>query len=561
MRFYSSGLLDLVFEAWVGVFDSVVMGSVMFLVVGSGPAGVSCAMALVRAGKSVTMVDGGRTLDEASALLAKRMSIQRKEEWSASDVEAIQGQIQTSTHGVQLKKLFGSDFPYSGVDSIQPTESHRVGHLTASLAVGGFSNVWGAAALQYGNKEFQGWPIGQKEFAAAYREVCRFMPIASERDELDLLYPRCSDGPGPLRRSRQAEGILRGFEQQRERLRRAGIVFGGPRLAVRPHTAEAGRVLDLAGCSYCGQCLFGCPYGHVYSSVQTLQELKAYPSFRHVPGFVVDRFEERGESVTIFGRGVSNGAEASITGSKLFLAAGVVSSARILLAAVPDFGRTVRMRTSEYFMLPLVTFRNFWGGRNDSLHTLSQIFLECVDDKVSPHTVHMQMYTFSEMFRIALDQLGAGGRLLTWPFRSQLLGRLCVIQGYLHSDESSSIDVSLTGDDMRNTLRMVGNPSNQGRRVIRRLMAKLCLVLPRCGLIPLLPMMKIGLPGEGRHAGGAFPMSARPGPCEVDLQCRPSGLRHVHVVDASVFPTIPAATITLTAMANAYRVGQSVASE
>jgi choline dehydrogenase-like flavoprotein len=208
--------------------------------------------------------------------------------------------------------------------------------------------------------------------------------------------------------------------------------------------------------------------------------------------------------------------------------------------------------------LPLLTVRNYWGGNSDLLHTLSQIFLECVDDEVSSHNIHMQLYTYSDMFKIALDQMGFGARLLTSLFRRQLLGRLLVIQGYLHSDDSSTISMSLGKGGV---LRLVGNQSLRGGQVVRRLMAKLLRVLPFSGVIPLVPMLKVGLPGEGRHAGGAFPMSATPGPLEVDVSCRPAGLRHVHVVDASVFPTVPAATITLTAMANAYRVGKSVATE
>ncbi|MFN5534487.1 MAG: GMC oxidoreductase [Planctomyces sp.] len=530
----------------------------MFIVVGSGPAGVACAMALVEAGLPVTMVDGGESLEASISSVVTRMSMQSHADWLEADRQLIQGKVETSARGVQLKKLFGSDFPYRSVDQILPNESVGIGHLTASLAIGGFSNVWGAAALQYGAKELKGWPLDVDDLEPAYKAVSRFMPISSDSDELDSLYPRSGCAERSLRRSRQAEAIFRLFERDRERFRRAGILFGGPRLAVRPHVFEGLAGAESVGCSYCGQCLFGCPYGCIYSAVHTLERLKKFGNFHHLAGVVIDGFDECGGTVTICGRRVADGERVFLSGKKLFLAAGVVSTTRILLNAIPVYNQTAVMKTSEYFMLPLLTVRNYWGGNSDLLHTLSQMFLECVDDEVSSHNIHMQLYTYSDMFKIALDQMGFGARLLTSLFRRQLLGRLLVIQGYLHSDDSSTISMSLGKGGV---LRLVGNQSLRGGQVVRRLMATLLRVLPFSGVIPLVPMLKVGLPGEGRHAGGAFPMSATPGPLEVDVSCRPAGLRHVHVVDASVFPTVPAATITLTAMANAYRVGKSVATE
>ena len=49
-------------------------------------------------------------------------------------------------------------------------------------------------------------------------------------------------------------------------------------------------------------------------------------------------------------------------------------------------------------------------------------------------------------------------------------------------------------------------------------------------------------------------MSERPGELESDLLGRPAGFRRVHVVDASVLPSLPATTITLSLMANAQRI-------
>ena len=53
-------------------------------------------------------------------------------------------------------------------------------------------------------------------------------------------------------------------------------------------------------------------------------------------------------------------------------------------------------------------------------------------------------------------------------------------------------------------------------------------------------------------------MRSNPGAFEADLLGRPSGFSNVHLVDASVFPSLPATTITLSVMANAHRIGTTV---
>jgi choline dehydrogenase-like flavoprotein len=74
-------------------------------------------------------------------------------------------------------------------------------------------------------------------------------------------------------------------------------------------------------------------------------------------------------------------------------------------------------------------------------------------------------------------------------------------------------------------------------------------------------LLKIGKPGRGFHSGGSFPMSRTPAPLETDIQGRPPGLTRVHAIDSSVLPSIAATTITLTVMANAYRIGALYGSE
>jgi len=87
-----------------------------------------------------------------------------------------------------------------------------------------------------------------------------------------------------------------------------------------------------------------------------------------------------------------------------------------------------------------------------------------------------------------------------------------------------------------------------------RLIRKLLRSSRHLGFAPLLPLVQKTSPGRGFHNGGSFPMGAKPQGLMSDTLGRPLGWSRIHVIDSSVFPTIPAATITYTAMANAHRI-------
>lgn len=67
---------------------------------------------------------------------------------------------------------------------------------------------------------------------------------------------------------------------------------------------------------------------------------------------------------------------------------------------------------------------------------------------------------------------------------------------------------------------------------------------------------KILRAGQSYHCGSTLPMKKdRTKKLCTDLLGRPNNLKRIHCIDSSVLPSIPATTITLSVMANAYRIG------
>jgi len=85
----------------------------LWYVVGSGPAGVACAKALLDAGRRVRMLDAGVTLEADRVGLVGQLKGVRPEEWTPADLAAYQAGMNPDVGGVPLKLVYGSDHPYA----------------------------------------------------------------------------------------------------------------------------------------------------------------------------------------------------------------------------------------------------------------------------------------------------------------------------------------------------------------------------------------------------------------------------------------------------------------
>jgi choline dehydrogenase-like flavoprotein len=191
------------------------------------------------------------------------------------------------------------------------------------------------------------------------------------------------------------------------------------------------------------------------------------------------------------------------------------------------------------------------------LHALSQIFIEIF----SPQTVHLQVYSYNDLIGKAVRKSLGPLRNTLESLARELENRLLLIQGFLHSDHSSQIAVTLRsssgGTPERLELKPIINP--EARKAVGSVVRKLMKNSLKLGAIPLPMLLQFAEPGRSFHSGGTFPMRDNPGEFETDILGRPSGWKRIHAVDATVFPSIAATTITLTAMANAHRIGSQVA--
>jgi len=513
---------------------------------------MAAAHALVDKGVEVIMLDVGLDLEPERERLIDQMYAQEPEAWDVSQIEELKRGMRATADGIPQKLTYGSDFPFRDAGQAGAVEANGVDFLLSG-AKGGLSNAWGSNIMPYTRRDISDWCISAADLAPHYASVATFIPVSAGHDDLEEDFPLYGGNGTMLRPSRQAENLVRNVRKHREVLKADGIRGGYARLAVQALPTQEN---DRA-CVYCGLCLYGCPYRLIYSSRNGLRVLESRRNFRYQPGIIVDCVKEEAGGVTLYGRSVGSGTPVNFSGSRVYLACGAIATTRILLESMQAYNHPVSLKDSLYFLLPTLQYDCVPGVTNEALHSLGQVLLEIQDRAISERTIQLQYYTYTDLFTEAVRSRLGMLFPLARTFLPALLGRLCIVMGYLHSDDSPSVSVQLIQQGAGNKLLLEAIPSARARPVIKGVLGKLWRHRSRLRSLPLSPFLKIMKPGKSYHYGGTFPMKSSPGRFESDRLGRPPGFRRVHAVDASVLPSIAATTIVFTAMANAHRIASA----
>lgn len=510
--------------------------TVVDLVIGSGPSGVSAAHALLARGRRVLMIDAGETLEPEHEALRARMAASPPEDWDPADLARARREAPGEV------RRYGSDHFFRDPEGLMAGPGLE---LKPSYALGGLSNAWGSAVLPYTAADMAGWPIGPDDLAPHYRAVSGFMPMSGEADDLQRLFPAVDvQALTPLPASAQAEVLLARLKSRAAALAREGVVAGRARQAV------------ATGCVRCGLCLQGCPYRLVFNAGDAVTALRGRAGFEYRGGLRAVRFGEDADGVRVAVRD-SSGTTSEIQGERLFVATGVLPTAQLVLSSLGRPDDEVMLRDSQHLFLPMLhTWRTARDPVTEARHALTQVFVEMSDPAVSPFPIHAQLYTYNPVY--AADMKARYGRRLPIlnPMFDVLGRRLIVAQMFLHSDHSHAIGLKLTPQG-KLASRIVVNRGLEA--VARRARGKLGGAMRRAGLAPLTPASRLGAPGSSFHVGASFPMSSTPSGLQTDTLGRLAGLRRIHLVDASVLSAVPATTITYSVMANAHRIASEAA--
>ncbi len=515
-------------------------------VIGSGLSAVGAVRALLKQGIKPTVLDWGAHLDAERAKLVDDLARRDPKAWTAEERESLSRNSTLSDGSSIPKKLiFGSDYFYGRSKRIAPVMNY--GNLPPfSYALGGLSVGWGAAVLPPQACDMLDWPVGADELNKYCEIVLADLPYSSCNDELSLNFPVLTASTNALDLS-QSERQLLGALRKAAILKKDDVVFGQARLLVNPKSSG-----KYAGCKYCGHCMSGCVYGAIYKASDEIQRLHESGEIDYIPGCLVDSLSEVGGKVTVkyFN---AEGALANMEFDKVYLAAGAVNSARLVMNSLSLFNQKIQLKTRGGFVMPVFSLRKLpHAGGN--CNTQPGIFLELKGSRLK-HWVHVQISTENELLmqklKIQPDAKGFVARVKRFVASHIVLAFV-----NYHSDHAGYYSLWMTPSadtKSANCLHSRHKKSFPQLSVLLTSSLKLLRIFVSIGCLPLFPFAKLN--SGAYHVGGTLPMKVKPsGNLETDDLGRISAWKQIHIVDSSIFPSLPGTTIGLLTMANAYRI-------
>jgi choline dehydrogenase-like flavoprotein len=512
-------------------------------VVGSGPSGVSVATALLKKGYDVTILDYGNDISNEKAVELKKMAALDKQVWTKKVLSKIKYPIR---HDMENKLAYGENYPYrEGLDLLNIKLDHC--GLHPSLAAGGLSNVWGGAMLPYIDKDIIDWPINIKDLETYYKELNSILSISTysqdnDDDDLTDQYPMYSQTitNGTYDISHQIKQFRSTLKKNAAYTKKQNLSIGYSRNA-----------FDSKSCIRCGLCMWGCPHQFIYNSKHTLENLKKNEKFHYKKVLVKSFIETETGKVKIITLNKKTNEEEVHSADKLFLASGVLATAKIVLQSL-NWHEPIQLHNSPHFIFPLIDL-NMKGNAVEKIdyNTLSQLFIEINNEKISQNTVHIQVYPYNDMMMNAFENKLGNLFFMFYPILKLILNKTIILQGFLHSNESEKINLQL---QKNGSLQVTGTKNKYGKKI-----KDIVKIFSKFGIIPI---HQISIPGRSYHCGGTFPMTKDENAAEDKITTNElgliRGLKNVHIVDASILPSIPAQTVTYTVMANAYRIGSNI---
>lgn len=524
------------------------------IIIGSGPAAAGVALVLSQAPEQqITLLDIGAKLEPHHQGALARLAEQDHRRWATDDLEVIRAQPTAQAQGeLPQKRTYGSDYPFRDVGQLAGVSSAPGANRSViSAAYGGFSTVWGAQVMPFSRSTFDRWPIAWEEIEPHYRAVLEEVPLAADHDDLAELFPllAVSQQLPPL--APRTVEVLQRYERHRVELTRQGVLVGRARLAFQARE-----------CVRCGLCMTGCPYSLIYSAAQTFDKLRAKDRLRYHEGLLVHRVGQSSDGVFAQARDLRTGESHVFRADRLFLACGGLGTTRLVLGSLAFPPSTVELAESVQFVVPFASRRPVEDPRDRDRQnfTLNQFNILLDFDGQGYDTSQIHCYPYNPAFFDALPSP------LKHPAAAiatkQLLRRVTVGLGYLPSWASPAIRVTYrrAGGQLLPEMTLAAT-SGDRPQMFRTVMRRLLKAAPKLDLWPLLPQSRLFGAAKSYHFGGSFPHAGHGGSAAritTDRWGRLPEWDRVHLVDGSVFPSVPSTTFTLTVMANAHRIASEV---
>lgn len=510
------------------------------IIVGSGPSGISAAYGLMASGYAVTMLDYGNC--DPSNLHSENKFITNENRNQLLKIKDFKWNIKNNNDDLVSKGIdFKNNFFYANSDRIISQKKNAV--INISYALGGLSNLWGGACLPATQGDIENWELTHDELFPYYNKLKSFFNISASKSNLDLLFGPHSGFDYQFPLGKQAAIFSNQLAQNQNRLNQKDLHFGRARLAIDP--------LEKATHP-------NFPYGPIFNSGIEVEKLKSNSLFKYIPNQAVIELFEDNNSVTVYAENPISNETTKFQTSKVFLACGPINSSLIILKSLKKENASLSFKTNQNAFFPFLMFKRTKGISKEKENNLIQLFLELKTEATGNRLCHLQVYQYGDYVLEPIYRI-LGGFIKIFKFLSKpFLERTLIMQCMLHSDFSDELTLKIDSTSAYWKWNVEGSSNKLMKKTFKSVRFKLFSLYKELKGFIFPFIIFIDPPGASNHIGCCFPMRKNPrfDANESDLLGRPYGLKNVHVIDSSVLPSLPAATVTYTIMANAYRIAE-----
>ncbi|MDA8021026.1 MAG: hypothetical protein MPN21_26610 [Thermoanaerobaculia bacterium] len=300
------------------------------IVVGSGPAGTFAAKGLL--GLDTLMLDVGR---RPSQPLSPDASLRELIRQGSADPTQILGPRFESLHNISHRYLSPKlKAPQLRFVTDSPNESGFIGsnghEAVTSSARGGLANAWGGGAYRFNDSELASFPVSSRDLKPLYDEVSKAIGISGADDDASAYFGPATDCLPAVELSAIGQDLIDVYGRRRAWFRGNGVTIGRPRLAVLTRRYQGRSPYRYNGAEFFRPLVPG-----IYNPTTTLDRLVDegldYRSSRQVQSY-----REVDGVVEVTCKNTASGASERYRARRLVLAAGTLSTSRIVLASRRD---------------------------------------------------------------------------------------------------------------------------------------------------------------------------------------------------------------------------------
>ncbi|MDY8138643.1 hypothetical protein [Aquimarina sp. 2201CG5-10] len=528
-----------------------------YIVVGSGATGAIAAKKLVDEGLQVGMLDIGiedkvyKDLIPNSDFTTTRKEDKKQHQYFlGNEFEGIPWE--TTRVGSQLTppRSFLTRF----VEKLMPFRSESFQPMESG-AKGGLGGGWGLGCYVFSKPELEALGLEESEMLPAYQSVASYIGISGQEDDgTPYTLRNLKDIQPATRIEDNLKGISNSYHKKKSRLNKKNIFLGRSGLALLTEDIN-----NRSAIKYQDMGFWSDTNKSAYRSWITIDELIKTSNFTYHNNCLVLKFKETKDGIQVWVKRTDTDKEQIFKCKRLILSPGVLATARIVIRSFDYKKEKLPIICNPYSYIPCLQWRRLGKKIEQHKTSFAQLVLYLDEHKNNFDVGMAALFSYRSLLLFKLIKETplnfADARIIM-----QFLHSSFTIAGIHHPDrgtEQKYISLkkdpdSYTGDVLTGEYVL----SDEELKINLDREKKIRKALKSLGCFPL---KTIRTPlGGSIHYGGTLPFDESGKPFTIAKSGKLGGTDNVYVADGSGFKYLPAKGLTLTLMANAYRVAKNV---